>query len=40
MQLYNIEGFPTIIYKVNDKLIEYTGARDENSVREFIKSYR
>jgi len=39
MQLYNIEGFPTIIYKVNDKLIEYTGSRDEKSVREFIKSY-
>ncbi len=36
---YNISGFPTIMYKVNDKLIEYNGDRDENSIKEFILSY-
>ena len=39
MQDYDISGFPTILYKVDNKLIEYVGNRDENSVREFIKSY-
>jgi thiol-disulfide isomerase/thioredoxin len=36
---YNISGFPTIMYKVNNKLIEYNGDRDENSIKEFILSY-
>ena len=36
---YNISGFPTIMYKVNNKLIEYNGSRDETSLREFITSY-
>ncbi len=39
IQEYNISGFPTILYKVNNELIEYVGNRDENSVKEFIKSY-
>lgn len=39
MQDFNIEGFPTILYKVNNKLIEYNGNRDEKSVRDFISSY-
>ena len=39
IQNYNIEGFPTIIYKVNDKIIEYAGDRDEKSIRDFINSY-
>ena len=36
---YNISGFPTIMYKVNNKIIEYNGSRDENSLKEFIKAY-
>lgn len=36
---YNIEGFPTIMYKVNDKLIEYNGSRDVESIKKFISSY-
>jgi thioredoxin-like negative regulator of GroEL len=36
---YNIQGFPTIMYKLGDKLIEYNGGRDENSIKEFILSY-
>jgi thiol-disulfide isomerase/thioredoxin len=36
---YNVSGFPTIMFKVNDKLIEYNGDRDENSIKEFISSY-
>jgi thiol-disulfide isomerase/thioredoxin len=37
---YKISGFPTIMYKVNNKLIEYNGDRDENSIKEFIISYK
>jgi hypothetical protein len=36
---YKIEGFPTIMYRVNNKLIEYNGNRDEESIRQFISSY-
>ena len=36
---YNIQGFPTIIYKVNDQLIEYNGSRDEKSIIDFITKY-
>jgi thiol-disulfide isomerase/thioredoxin len=39
IEKYNIEGFPTIIYKVGNKLIEYNGSRDEASIKEFILSY-
>lgn len=36
---FNIEGFPTIILKKEDKAIEYVGPRDINSVKEFIEQY-
>lgn len=36
---YNISGFPTIMYKVDNKLIEYVGNRDEESLKQFINSY-
>jgi protein disulfide-isomerase len=39
MQNYKIEGYPTILYKVNNQLIEYVGSRDEQSVKDFINSY-
>ena len=39
IQDYNISGFPTILYKVNNELIEYVGNRDEDSVKKFIESY-
>jgi thiol-disulfide isomerase/thioredoxin len=39
MKKFNIEGFPTIIYKVGDKAIEYVGPRDEASLKEFISQY-
>ena len=37
---YNIDGFPTIMYKFNDKLIEYTGSRDVESIKHFISTYK
>jgi thioredoxin-like negative regulator of GroEL len=37
---FDIQGFPTIMYKVDDKLIEYNGSRDEKSIKEFIISYQ
>lgn len=40
MEQYSIQGFPTIMYKVGNKLIEYNGSRDENSIKEFISSYK
>jgi thiol-disulfide isomerase/thioredoxin len=36
---YKINGFPTIILKVDNKAIEYLGPRDESSLRNFIKQY-
>ena len=39
MNKYNIQGFPTLIYKVNDQLVEYNGSRDEQSIKDFIKTY-
>ena len=35
---WNIQGFPTIIKKVGNNATEYVGSRDEQSVREFIKT--
>lgn len=35
---WNIQGFPTIIKKSGGNATEYVGQRDEDSVREFIKS--
>ena len=39
MQQYNVTGYPTIIYKVNNQLVEYNGSRDEKSIRDFISTY-
>ena len=39
IEQYNIQGFPTIMYKVDNTLIEYNGNRDANSIKEFILSY-
>ena len=36
---YNVQGFPTIMFKSGNELIEYNGSRDENSIKEFILSY-
>jgi thiol-disulfide isomerase/thioredoxin len=35
---YEVSSFPTIILKKNNKAIEYSGSRDINSIKEFIKS--
>ena len=35
---WNIQGFPTIIKKSGGNATEYVGQRDEESVRDFIKS--
>lgn len=35
---WNIQGFPTIIKKINKDAVEYVGPRDEGSVKEFIVS--
>jgi thiol-disulfide isomerase/thioredoxin len=39
IEKYNISGFPTIILKKNDKAYDYGGARDLNSLKDFINSY-
>jgi thiol-disulfide isomerase/thioredoxin len=36
---YNIEGYPTLILKTQDKAIEYVGSRDIDSLKDFIKQY-
>ena len=37
---YNIQGYPTIILKQNDKAIEYMGNRNINDIKEFINKYK
>jgi thiol-disulfide isomerase/thioredoxin len=36
---FKIEGFPTLILKKGNEAIEYSGGRDVNSLKDFIKSY-
>jgi thioredoxin-like negative regulator of GroEL len=36
---FNIQGFPTLILKTNDKTIEFNGQRDMDSLKEFIQIY-
>jgi thioredoxin 1 len=36
---YNINGYPTLILKSNNKAIEYVGSRDLNSIKDFINEY-
>ena len=36
---YKIQGFPTIMLNHNNKLIEYNGRRDKESIVNFINSY-
>jgi thiol-disulfide isomerase/thioredoxin len=36
---YNIEGFPTLILKSQDKAVEYVGSRDIDSLKDFINQY-
>ena len=35
---YNIEGFPTILLEVNNKIIEYNGDRTVKSLLNFVKN--
>lgn len=35
---YNIEGFPTLLVHIDDKIIPYNGQRDNNSIINFIKN--
>jgi len=39
MKKFNIKGFPTIMLKHDNKMIEYNGDRDINSILTFINSY-
>ena len=39
MKKYNIQGFPTLLFQVNNNIIEYSGSKDEQSIRDFILSY-
>jgi thiol-disulfide isomerase/thioredoxin len=39
IKTYNIDGFPTIIFRVGDKSYEYVGPRDEQGIKDFIKQY-
>ena len=36
---FNISGFPTIMLKHNNKMIEYNGDRDINSILSFVQAY-
>ena len=36
---YNVQGFPTLILVHNSKIIEYSGARDLESVTDFVNNY-
>jgi protein disulfide-isomerase A6 len=36
---YNIDGYPTLILKSNNKAIEYVGSRDLDSIKNFINEY-
>jgi thiol-disulfide isomerase/thioredoxin len=36
---YKIQGYPTIMLNYKNKLIEYQGNRDEQSIINFINSY-
>ena len=36
---YKIQGYPTIMLNYKNKLIEYNGNRDKNSIINFINSY-
>jgi len=39
MKQFNIQGYPTIIFKDGNKAIEYVGPRDKDSVKNFINQY-
>jgi thiol-disulfide isomerase/thioredoxin len=39
MKEYNIEGFPTLIMVSGGKAIEFSGPRDEESIKSFINQY-
>jgi thiol-disulfide isomerase/thioredoxin len=39
MKKYNVEGFPTLMLKTKDKVIEYVGERNINGIKQFIKEY-
>ena len=39
MKEYNINGFPTLMIKSDNKIIEYNGNRDLNSIKDFINTY-
>jgi thioredoxin-like negative regulator of GroEL len=36
---FDIQGFPTLILKTNNKTIEFNGERDIDSLKEFIQIY-
>jgi thiol-disulfide isomerase/thioredoxin len=36
---YNVEGFPTLMLKTKDKVIEYVGERNIDGIRQFVKEY-
>lgn len=36
---YNVQGFPTLILVHNNKIIEYSGSRDLESITDFVKNY-
>jgi thioredoxin-like negative regulator of GroEL len=40
MKQYNIQGYPTLILKIDDKAIEYMGNRNIDDIKEFINKYK
>lgn len=39
IQKFGISGFPTVMLKTDDKIIEYVGDRSLDGLKEFINSY-
>jgi thiol-disulfide isomerase/thioredoxin len=36
---YNVEGFPTLMLKTKDKVVEYVGERNIDGIKQFVKEY-
>ena len=36
---YNVEGFPTLMLKTKDRVIEYVGERNISGIKQFVNEY-
>jgi thiol-disulfide isomerase/thioredoxin len=39
MKKYNVEGFPTLMLKTKERVIEYVGERNIDGIKQFVKEY-